>query len=144
MGLELRKAVKGDLDVVYGMICELEETLFEREKFDESFLKNLENPSVHYFIAEYNGEAAGFISLSVQYHLHHAAKTGEIVEFFIKNDMRSKGLGKLIIGEIERLASGLGCMTLELSSSRKRERAHKFYERENFRATHFKFVKALS
>jgi PhnO protein len=133
-----------DCKDVYAMICDLENIEFDRTRFEEVFINNLNTPGIHYFIAEYNNAPAGFISLSIQYHLHHAGKIGEIVEFYINPSLRSLGLGKQIIKEVEKTAIENGCILIELASNKKRERAHKFYERENYVSTHFKFVKKFN
>jgi GNAT superfamily N-acetyltransferase len=57
---------------------------------------------------------------------------------------RSKGIGRALLGHLERKARAAGCAHLTLDSGTQRQRAHKFYFREGMLATAFHFVKKLA
>jgi GNAT superfamily N-acetyltransferase len=57
---------------------------------------------------------------------------------------RSKGVGRLMLDECERLARELGCENLALDSGTQRQRAHKFYFRAGMTITSFHFRKPLA
>ena len=63
---------------------------------------------------------------------------------FVHPAHRGKGIGSALIQEAGRLAVGAGCQRLELTSNKARTRAHKFYEKCGFKATHegFKLILA--
>jgi GNAT superfamily N-acetyltransferase len=57
---------------------------------------------------------------------------------------RSKGVGRALLGHLERKARAAGYHNLTLDSGAQRQRAHKFYFREGMFATAFHFVKKLA
>ena len=57
---------------------------------------------------------------------------------------RSKGVGKLMLDECERLARDLDCENLTLDSGAQRQQAHRFYFREGMTIPSFHFRKPLA
>jgi GNAT superfamily N-acetyltransferase len=57
--------------------------------------------------------------------------------------LRSRGIGKLLLGECERVARERGCKALTLDSGTQRRDAHRFYFREGLTITSFHFGKPL-
>ena len=57
--------------------------------------------------------------------------------------MASGGVGKALIGWPEEEARGQGCTGLYLDSGVQRERAHRFYFREEMATYNFHFAKAF-
>ena len=58
--------------------------------------------------------------------------------------LRSKGIGRALLGHLERKARSAGLDHLTLDSGTQRQQAHKFYFREGMLATAFHFVKKLA
>ena len=56
---------------------------------------------------------------------------------------RSKGVGKLMLAQLENYARQLGCDVLALDSGVQRAGAHKFYFREEMQISSFCFRKSL-
>ncbi len=56
---------------------------------------------------------------------------------------RGRGVGRALIGELERRAREAGCQVLDLDSGTARTEAHHFYFREGMRITSFHFVRTL-
>jgi PhnO protein len=75
--------------------------------------------------------------------LHHAALIGEIQEMIVAEKFRSTGVGKLLIAELITMAKSEGIHQLEVTSNKKRENAHRFYLREGFAQSHFKFTRTI-
>lgn len=98
--VNIRKIEPKDLDFIYNSICKLENDTFDFNQFQNFFLENINNPNFHYFLAENNLEKIGFISFHIQNLLHHCGKVGEIQEFFVDNEYRKKGIGKLLMNQI--------------------------------------------
>lgn len=86
----------------------------------------------------------GFVSVHIQYLLHHAGKVAEIQDLFIKTTYRNTGIGKELVQEAEKWSLENGARDIEVSSNRRREQAHRFYEREKYLKSHFKFTKQLT
>ena len=53
------------------------------------------------------------------------------------------GIGKQMLQEAIRIANEKQCMQIELDSDQKRIDAHRFYEKNGFLKTHYKFVKDM-
>jgi PhnO protein len=140
MGVSVRSCTADDFDAVYRFINELEGDTLDREVQRRIFDANLANPDCMYLIASAGGKPVGFLSCHAQWLLHHGGKVGEIQEMYVAAQARSLGVGKLLIGILKDRANTAGVIQLEVTSSFKREAAHRFYERESFIFTHKKFV----
>lgn len=141
--LTIRLAAAEDFKIIYNFINELENDVFDEKIQETIFLKNLKNEDIIYLLAFENDEPAGFISCHAQWLLHHAALIGEIQEMIVVEKFRSQGVGKLLVIELVNIAKSKGINQLEVTSSKKRESAHRFYMREGFVQSHFKFTKAI-
>ncbi|MDR3054771.1 MAG: aminoalkylphosphonate N-acetyltransferase [Zoogloeaceae bacterium] len=143
MTLQFRPATPPDFDAIHALIKILGHDLdFARTR--QIYLDNLDNPNVRYRVAV--AEAArvvGFISLSLQKHLHHAAIIGEIQELIIEPACRGQNIGQTLLRQMEQIALQAGAVTVELSTGTHRKDAHRFYEREGFLRSHYRFVKEL-
>ncbi len=141
--IKIRAAQLEDFEVIYGFINLLENEIFDIVKQRAIFELNQKNSNIIYLLAFEDVEPAGFISCHAQWLLHHAALIGEIQEMIVAEKFRSKGVGKLLLAELTQLAKSEGIDQLEVTSSKKRESAHRFYMREGFMQSHFKFTKAI-
>ena len=123
---ELRPATQYDTDAVYALICELKQAEFDHHAFRVGFNANLRDPNMRYHLALLDGEVVGMIGLHLQFHLHHVNWIG----------------GKLLAWAEEE-ARQAGAEMTELSTNVKRHDAHRFYLREGYEQSHFRFTKAL-
>jgi len=57
--------------------------------------------------------------------------------------LRSRGIGRLLLAECERIARERGCQALVLDSGTQRRDAHRFYFREGLTITAFHFGRPL-
>lgn len=138
--MEIRFAIPDDFEAVYMFINELEDETMDRQIQKKIFIRNLSNPDIIYLLAFSDKNPVGFLSLHVQQLLHHGGPIGEIQEMYVSTEARSLGVGKRLIDEIKRIAKQRRIPQLEVTSSFKREDAHRFYEREGFAHTHKKFT----
>ncbi|WP_395301097.1 aminoalkylphosphonate N-acetyltransferase [Enterobacter sp. ECC-175] len=139
----LRPATADDARVVYGLICELKQAEFDREAFRAGFLANLQDRNMRYQLAGLNGEIVGMIGLHLQFHLHHARWIGEIQELVVMPQARGLKVGSQLLAWAEDAARQAGAELTELSTSVKRVDAHRFYLREGYAQSHFRFTKPL-
>jgi PhnO protein len=139
--MQIRKAVLGDADAIYRFICALEEKQMDKTRFDECYAYNVDEPRNYHLVAEENGIAVGYLSCHGQFLLHHAGWVYEIQELYIEDEHRGKGIGKLLLQELERLLAATDYDVLEVSSNVERRKAHGFYLQNGFEQTHIKFVK---
>jgi PhnO protein len=139
--LTIRQARESDEDIVYRMICELENEVLNRTSFCDIFRINLASAYVACFIAELEGVATGMITCHIQPLLHHTALVAEIQEMFVDPKFRSQQIGKALMNRVVEFAKSKGAIQLEVTSRATRESAHRFYEREGFEKSHVKLVR---
>ena len=57
--------------------------------------------------------------------------------------LRGQGIGAALVAEAEKRLAAKGCGLVEVTSNRKRLRAHAFYERLGYERTSYRFAKLL-
>jgi len=137
----IRAATKDDLQAVYGLMKQLSHHKFTEDQFKFCYFYNLANNCI--LVCEENGCICGCGILTIYYSLHFSQKSAEIVNLIVDENVRSRGIGKELLLSLEQIAIDNGCVCLELSSGKQREAAHRFYEREGFVSSHYKFTKGL-
>ena len=140
---ELRRATAQDTEAVYALVCELKQASFDYPAFRAGFTANLQDARLRYQLALLDGQAVGLIGLHLQYHLHHANWIGEIQELVVMPQARGLKIGSQLLAWAEQEARKAGAEMTELSTSVKRHDAHRFYMREGYEQSHFRFTKAL-
>lgn len=143
MSCELRRATLTDSEAVYGLVCELKQKAYDRQTFTAGFAANLNNPNQHYQLALVNGEIVGLIGLQIMFPLNLNCWIGEIQELVILPQMRGRNIGQQLLRWAEEQARRSGASLMELSSGKVRTDAHRFYLREGYQQSHFRFKKAL-
>ncbi len=76
------------------------------------------------------GYAVGVQVLS----LEHQGLIGEIDEFFVLPEVRSRGIGTALLAALETALAGNGCVRLELQLGVANHQARAFYQRQGFAA----------
>ena len=140
---EVRRATIEDSDAVYALICELKQHAFDRHEFNVGFAANLSDPNLRYQLALLEGDVVGLIGLHLQFHLHHVNWIGEIQELVVMPQARGLGVGSQLLAWAEAQARVAGAEMTELSTNVSRVQAHRFYRREGYEQSHFRFTKPL-
>ena len=141
--MEIKKAKKEDCKNVYSLVSVLKETL-DYNKFKESFDNNIGKDDVFYYILWENNNPIGFISVVINYQLHHADKVATIEELVINKQYQGKNYGTMLLNYGVQLAKNQKCDVIELTSNFTRENAHRFYEKNGFKKTSYKFKMNLN
>ena len=141
--MEIRNAINEDFATIHQFVTELENQEFNYEKQKNIFTKNIANTDNIYLVAHENNKPIGYLSCHIQNLLHHGGPIAEIQEMFVVAEKRNAGIGKMLIDRLIQLAKQKGVLQIEVTSNNDRHQTHKFYERENFRFTHKKFVRSL-
>ncbi|WP_340021931.1 aminoalkylphosphonate N-acetyltransferase [Escherichia coli] len=123
--------------------CELKQAEFDHHAFRVGFNANLRDPNMHYHLALLDGEVVGMIGLHLQFHLHHVNWIGEIQELVVMPQARGLNVGSKLLAWAEEEARQAGAEMTELSTNVKRHDAHRFYLREGYEQSHFRFTKVL-
>jgi len=139
----IRKAEKSDLDAVYGLMKQLSRHEFTKELFEDCCSYNIEKGSVLVYEKDSRTVCACAV-YAIHYPLHFSRKTAEIVNLVVDKNSRGSGIGAELLAAIEQIAIDNGCICIEVASSKHREAAHRFYEREGFMSTHYKLTKGLA
>lgn len=140
---QILESIDEHLDSVYELICALEKTAIPREKFKLIFVSNSMLPTVRYRVAVLEEKVIGFCSVHIQSLLHHWSDVAEVQELIVHESYRGKGIGKLLLDDAIAFAKERGCTQIELATNRKRRDAQRFYEREGWTPSHFKFTLPL-
>jgi len=120
--ITIRPMQEKDLKVV----SEIEKESFALPWSYEAFLRELYNPFSLSLVAERNGDVLGYaIALIYSSSLH-------LANIAVRKDSRRKGIGSLLLKEVEKKARkfGMKSITLEVRASNKS--AQKFYKKNKY------------
>lgn len=139
----IRRAIESDGEVLYRLICELEETALDKEAFLRIWTNQCRD--AHYLCLVYEADhtVVALCNLRMEDQLHHGAKIAEIMELYVSAKLRSQGIGKQLLDAACAFARRNGCLQIEVSSNQRRVHAHRFYEKVGFAKHHFKFTQLL-
>ena len=83
-------------------------------------------------VAESDGAPAGFIAAYVTPYVERSGSFARVVALAVDPARWRSGLGRRLLEAVEAWASGLGCLDIEITSSRSRHDAHSFYRTLGF------------
>jgi PhnO protein len=133
-----------DCRTIYEMICDLEKTQLPFDEFRRIYMGQLESCDYICFVYEEEGKILGSINLRIEFQLHHAARIAEIMELYVDENCRSKGIGHQLFARACDHAKASDCTLIEVSCNQMRVRTHAFYEHEGMVTSHFKLSKTLA
>ena len=102
--MKIRYCQKEDLEAIYKLICELEECNLNHEQFALVYENKLNDEKSHYLVAVSDDMIVGFVSVNIDYQLHHENKVATIEELVIDNSYRGNGIGRLLVDFSTKLA----------------------------------------
>jgi GNAT superfamily N-acetyltransferase len=137
MDFELRAASPVDRELLVELIAE-----FYRESgypMDEgearrAFGELLADP--HHgrvWIVVVEGRPAGYLALTLGFSLEYMGVDAFIDDFFLRPEIRDRGVGTAVLSQVEAEASVLGIRALHLEVERGNARARAVYDRRGFR-----------
>lgn len=95
------------------------------------------DPNNRVYVAELGGAVVGTCQLTFIRQLSYGGcLVAQVESVYVDSNVRSQGLGRRLLEYAISLARARGALRVQLTSNTKRERAHRFYERLGFRATH--------
>ncbi|MGI0107535.1 GNAT family N-acetyltransferase [Salinimicrobium sp. WS361] len=141
MNLAFNKILKEEIPHILPMVQELMGQQFSNEiliqRFSEMFDQNYEC-----FKITHDEQTVGVFGLWFMTR-HYAGRSCEPDHIFIKEEYRSKGVGKNLFEFIYKYAAEKGCETSELNSYVQNYRSHKFYLNEGYEIKGYHFLKKL-
>jgi GNAT superfamily N-acetyltransferase len=89
------------------------------------------------YVAEREGAVVGTFQLTFIRQLSYGGcLVAQVESVFVRSSERSSGVGRQMMEHARREAERRGALRIQLTSNVARERAHRFYERLGYRATH--------
>lgn len=89
-------------------------------------------PDDRCLVAEAAGRVVGLAHLHRVPFLTESTYRARLTALVVDEAARSRGVGALLLAAAERTARDMGATALELSTSNRRLRAHRFYERHGY------------
>ena len=142
--VQLRVATADDLTCIVRMLADdflggtrekIEETV--SESYILAFREIESDPNNELIVAEFGGKIVGTFQLTFTPSLSfRGGKRCTIESVRVDSRLRGEGIGKeMMLWAIER-AKEKGCVSMQLTTHKERENAHRFYEKLGFEGTH--------
>ncbi|GHC21837.1 N-acetyltransferase [Gemmobacter nanjingensis] len=102
------------------------------------------NPMHEIIVGEVEGRIVATCQLTILHGLSRQGMTRALVESVrTAPDLRSKGIGAALMAEAESRARAAGARIIQLTTDKSRTRAHAFYDRLGYEASHLGYKKSL-
>ena len=124
----IRPAVIGDAEAIYRINLTALGYQYSLRETADSLSSILGKPNVKIFAAEADGRVAGYIH-GADYDCTYSPPLKNILALGVLEEYRERGIGRLLVAELEAWAKADGCAGVRLVSSFNRAEAHKFYLR---------------
>jgi GNAT superfamily N-acetyltransferase len=131
MSLSIRDAADADAPVIARLAGQLGYVVAAREIAGRLSLVTAGGDE-RVLVAENERGVVGWTACAVVAHIH----TGPYVlvsGFVVDQDERGRGIGRLLMAEVEAWARARGVSSVRLNANAKREAAHRFYQALGFR-----------
>lgn len=150
--LTLRDAVPDDLPAIVRLFALPEDgneaDANPAEPLDERYAIALAHvtadPNNALVVAEEDGRVVGTFQLTIiQQVAYRGAKVAQLENVIVDPEFRSQGVGEAMMRWAIDVARRRDCYRVQLTSNKRRTRAHAFYERLGFVASHDGFKRVL-
>jgi ribosomal protein S18 acetylase RimI-like enzyme len=132
----VREATPNDAEAVYALAWELADALGDRRPRPEAVQARLsellEEPRARVLVAEIGDAVVGAASLWIKPDLAHGDKVIEVPMLVVSDNARRRGVGKLLVREVQNVAAAENAALIELIATRKNEGARAFYRALGF------------
>jgi ribosomal protein S18 acetylase RimI-like enzyme len=133
--LRVREASAEDAEIIHSLAAELAGAVGDSppslENVRERLAELLEEPRARVLVAE-GDVVVGVVSLWIKPDLAHGDTVVEVPMLVISEDRRREGVGKLMMEEVQRLASENGANLIELVATTQNNPAREFYRSLGF------------
>ncbi|MQA03094.1 MAG: GNAT family N-acetyltransferase [Streptosporangiales bacterium] len=142
MPTTVRQATTDDIAALVGLLADdplgaTRETPDDLRPYQEAFRALADDPRQYVLVAEDETGIVGTLQLTVVPGLARtAASRGQIEGVRVRSGGRGAGVGSVLMRWAIDEARARGCRLVQLTSDNSRTRAHDFYERLGFTATH--------
>ena len=140
MNVFIRKATEEDADAMFGLAKEFATSfLAERAAFENALADIISNDDANLSVAEVDGEVVGYCLGFDHYSFYANGRVAWVEEITVKEPLRRRGLGKLLMENFEEWSSNRGNKLVALAT----RRAASFYERIGYEDSATFFRKLL-
>jgi len=140
----IRELTLNDLDGLIRLLGQLwVGKQIDQNAVEKVISKGLKSDHQVYLCATDKEKLIGYCSLTIKNNLWMAANLGNVDELVVDSNYRNRGIGKMLMAEIESIAKKNNCIRLELDSAFHRITAHKFYDSLGFEKRAFLFTKEI-
>jgi GNAT superfamily N-acetyltransferase len=143
--LVIRRAVEADLPLVVRLFATPDKGNAKHEdlgpplpsSYAEALARIADDPDNALMVAELEGNVVGAFHLTViQYVANRGGRVAQVENVIVEPAARSQGIGETMMRWAIDEARRRGCFRIQLTSNKVRKRAHRFYERLGFVASH--------
>ena len=137
----VRLAEEGDLPAILDIYAQDELSTSPRPTdlgpIAEAFDAIASDPKAFLYVATRDGLVVGTFQMNVLRHLTHGGRpVAQIESVAVSRDSRGQGIGAEMMRSALAEARRLGCIRAQLTSQKRRGRAHAFYEALGFERSH--------
>jgi GNAT superfamily N-acetyltransferase len=137
----VRRAEKGDLAAILDVYAQDDLSTSpkptELAPIAEAFDAITSDPKAFLYVATLESGVVGTFQMNLLRHLTRGGVyVAQIEAVFVSSASRGKGIGTEMMRVALAEARRLGCIRVQLTSQKRRTRAHAFYERLGFERTH--------
>jgi GNAT superfamily N-acetyltransferase len=86
-------------------------------------------------VAEHDGERLGFIALHLVPRFEHDDSLARVIAMVVDPAIRSRGIGRALLAEVDRIAADAGCAFVEVTAGHHRTDARRLFEAAGFDAS---------
>ncbi len=146
MNITIRQAQAADIPAVLAIYAQPsmdDGRVLSDDAAQRVFAEFARYPNYRLFVAcdEASGRVVGSYALLVMHNLAHCGTPSAIAEdVVVQPDCQGQGVGRRMMAHAVEQARRAGCYKLALSSNRKRQAAHAFYESLGFQQHGLSFV----
>ncbi len=144
-----RPARRDDVQAIVALLADdplgaAREDVAQMAAYRQAFERIQQSSDTTLFVGEYAGRVVATYQLSIMPGLSNAGRTrAQIESVRVAADLRSAGIGARLIANAEARARAAGATILQLTTHNMRKRAHTFYDRLGFTASHIGYKRDL-
>jgi len=105
---------------------------------------NSSNDGNQVYVVSLNEKTIAVMSLIFFDYFPSAQKICRITAIVVDDDFRGLGIGSKLINHAKLIAVNEKCSVLEVTTSLKREKTQKYYEKIGFKKTSYKYIQELN
>jgi GNAT superfamily N-acetyltransferase len=146
--IRFRDATRADVPAIVGLLTDDPLGKGREGAASDAYLAAFDdiatNPMHHLIVGVDADRIIACCQLTILAGLSRGGSRRALVEAVrVSADLRSKGIGALMMAECEARARSAGATMIQLTTDRSREAAHRFYERLGYTASHLGMKKPL-